>query len=509
MIKNATPLELAKDKLKNNLLLFAKICSPNTFVVKTPDFHHEIAELWENEVYDRVNIIAPRGHGKSSLSKFMMLHHLMFGSSKIKFIVIMSRTEGHAIRLLHDLKDIMEYSQPFREVFGYWGKESAKKWAENEVELKDGSLILARGASQQVVGLNHLSQRPTFFVYDDPEDENNTKNIESMETTLKVLMKGVEPGVDPKCGRIWLIGTPQREGCLVMRVKDMPNWTTKHYDAILNEEDKKVLWPEWMSWDKLMEKKASYESINKLSVFYSEYRCQLIGDEDQLFIPADFRYWKGHHYLDGQGESFLKITELGKKVKDGLDWTIEYERLADPIDKPVNTFMGVDPASSVSTSADYSVIMPIAVDDKRNIYVLPYFRKRVKPMDLAQTIISYFKKYKPKKTNIETVGYQEMLRDYLRNEVDIYIPGMEIKNNPRNSKSQRIETLQPFFFSHQMHLQDAMGDLENELMLYPRSSHDDTLDALYYAKKSIYVPSHEKNDSQVNIFRRVMNWATC
>ena len=503
-----TPLENAKEKLRNNLLLFAKICTPNTFVVKTPDFHHEIAELWENPIYDRVNIIAPRAHGKTSLSKFMMLHHLIFSETRIKFIVIVSKTEDHAIRLLHDLKDIIEYSQPFRELFGYWGKESAKKWAENEITLKDGSYVLCRGAQQQIVGLNHLSQRPTLVVYDDPEDDKNTKNVESMESTLKVLMKEVEPGVDPKVGRIWLIGTPQREGCLVMKVKEMPNWTTKHYDSILDESEKKVLWPEWMSWDKLMEKKASYESINKLSVFYSEYRCQLIGDEDQLFIPADFRYWRGHHYLDDYGESFLKITELGKKVRDGLDWTIQYTKLEEPIEKPVNTFMGIDPASSVSTSADYSVIMPIAVDDKRNVYILPYFRKRVKPMDLAQTIIAYFKKYKPKKTNIETVGYQEMLRDYLRNEVDTYIPGMEIKNNPRNSKSQRIETLQPFFFSHQMHLQDSMLDLENELMLYPRSSHDDTLDALYYAKKSIYIPTHEKGGMQPNIFRKALNWAT-
>lgn len=101
-----------------------------------------------------------------------------------------------------------------------------------------------------------------------------------------------------------------------------------------------------------------------------------------------------------------------------------------------------------------------------------------------------------------------MLRDYLRNEAEIYIPGMEIKNNPRNSKSQRIETLQPFFFNHQIHLQEDMPDLENELSLYPRSSHDDTLDALYYAKKSIYIPSHEQEGVISKFYRKVSGWAT-
>ena len=305
MTSDKSQLEQVKDKLKNNLLLFAKICSPNTFVVKTPDFHHEIAEIWENKSYNRVNIIAPRGHGKSSLSKFMMLHHLMFGDTKIKVIVIVSKTEPHAKRLLHDLKDVIEYSSSFREIFGYWGKESAKKWATEEIELKDGSIILARGSTQQIVGLNHLSQRPTLVIYDDPEDENNTGNVEAMDKTLKVLLKAVEPGVDPKHGRIFLIGTPQREGCLVMKVKEMPGWTTKHYDSIINEETKEVLWKEWLSWDDLMDKKASYEAINKLSIFYSEYRCQLIGDEDQLFVPSDFRYWKGEHFLDAR---FSKVS---------------------------------------------------------------------------------------------------------------------------------------------------------------------------------------------------------
>lgn len=502
----------ARKKLEHNILLFSKFTSPGTHVVKSPSFHYELAEIYENPRYNRVNIIAPRGHAKSSLAKAMALHHLEYGPTKIKFILLVSKTQDHAIRLLNDIKSMIEYSPGYREVYGYKGKETARTWSKEEVELSDGSVILTRGASQQIVGLNHLGQRPTLVIYDDPEDHKNTLNKEQMEKTLRILMKDVEPCVDPMHGRIFVIGTPQREGCLIEKIKDMPNWITKHYDAIIDENKKKVLWPEWLPWDKLMEKKAAYEAINKLSIFYSEYRCQIISDEDQLFTPGDFRYWDGEFFFDESKQKFIKITHLGQKVKEELDWVVSWQELKEPIVEPVNVFMGVDPASSISDTADYSVIMPIAVDKNKKCYVLPFYRKRVKPMELAKAIIHYFQMYKPEKTNIETVGYQEMLRDYLKNESNVYIPGMEIKNNVRSPKSKRIETLQPFFYNKQILFKRNMpnlDELESELLLYPRSSHDDTLDGLFYAKKSIYIPTHEYGKKPVVIKRHQVldGWA--
>ena len=506
--------EEAYEKLKQDVLLFGKVCSPNTCVVRTPEFHYDLAAIWHDITRTRVNVIAPRGHGKSTLCKFFALHHLMYGPTNIKVILLISRTQSHAIRLLADIKNNLEYSQTFREIFGYWGKETASKWSEDEIILKDGSIIMCKGASQMIIGINHLSQRPTFVLYDDPEDENNTKTKESMESTLRILLRGVDPGADPIHGRIFVIGTPQREGCLVEKLKDMPEWITKHYDAIVNEKDKRVLWPEWISWERLMMKKASYEAINRLSIFYSEYRCTIIGDEDQLFNIQDFRYWDGDYKKDERGESYILIKRLGKQERDGLDWKVVWEDVVELVWKPINTFMGVDPASSTSTSADYSVIMVIGIDIDKKAYILPFFRKRVKPMDLTKNIIEYYHKYRPKITNIETTGYQEMLRDYLRQESPVYIPGLELKNNPRTPKSKRIETLQPFFYNKQMLFKSDMpnlGDLENELLLYPRTKHDDILDALYYARKTIRPPyhKHESNKTVRRVFRRFAEgWAT-
>ena len=183
---------------------------------------------------------------------------------------------------------------------------------------------------------------------------------------------------------------------------------------------------------------------------------------------------------------------------------------------PVNVFMGVDPASSVRKHADYSTIVAVAVDSKNNKYILPYYQNRATPMKLADDIISYFKKYKPVKTRIESIGYQEMLRDYLRVRADeegLFIPGLEIKETPRASKSSRLETMQPWFAQNKIYLKKDMDALKDELLMFPRGKHDDLLDGLYYATKGNYIPNHgveqeKPRHSQKSYRKKAHDWLT-
>ena len=67
---------------------------------------------------------------------------------------------------------------------------------------------------------------------------------------------------------------------------------------------------------------------------------------------------------------------------------------------------------------------------------------------MADSILDIYKRYKPMRMRIETVGYQEMVRDYLKRqceEKNMFIPGLEIKHNPRTAKSARLETMEPYF----------------------------------------------------------------
>lgn len=478
----------ALEKLRDSILLFGKVVMPRTFYLPSPEFHHEIAQVLEDKNKRYINIIAPRGSAKSSLiAGVYVLHHILFAPGQ-KLVLLTSRTQYHAILLLQTIKDILEYSEAFRGLFGYWGQQSAKKWTSTEITLKDGSAIICKGTGQQVRGLKVGNQRPTLIIIDDPEDENNTKTSEAMESNLRWLLQSVVPSIDSHKGRIVIIGTPLHERCMVMLIKEASGWMTLHYKYLNTNSDGKVvsLWPEMKSVETLESIKKDHDEMGRLSIFYKEYQCEVIGNEDQLFKEKYLNYYDGE-YADGA------ITmKDGKKI-------------------PVFTFMGVDPASSTKETADYSAVVTIAVDKDNNRYILPYIRKRVTPMHLADIIIAQYHKYKPERTRIETVGYQEMLREYLRAEADekgIYISGLEIKENPRNSKSSRLESMQPIFARGKVFLLRDQREMIDELLLYPRGKHDDLLDGLFYAMKNIYLPDEGKVYLNTNAseYREPLSW---
>ena len=417
-------------------------------------------------------------HNSSIVALFAVLHHLFyFTKTRQKFIVLCSRTEGHSIRLLQTIKDTLEYSQPLRAIFGYHGRYNARQWKETSVELDTGDLILTRGMGQMVIGMKHLNQRPTMIILDDPEDMENTKTEAALDYNSTWVLQALMPAGDPRpghCKRI-VIGTPQHQLCIVEKLKANSLWTTLFFSA--EQPDGTALWPEWMSIDRLKQIREECENAGKLSMYYREYLCQIVGADDQLFRPQDVRYYEGNLSYNRRGEAFLRVHALGGNA------------LGEPLLLPVTVTMGVDPASSVKESACYSAIVPVATDSHDNRYVLPYFRKRVQPMDLAEEVIRMYETYKPSRTTIETTGYQEMLRDYLRRRMSI--PGLEHPEKPTTEKNLRLESMQPFFRSGKVFIQPQMKELEGELFMFPKGKSRDLMDALYYAFRGVYPAHHE------------------
>ena len=142
------------NKLKENMILFGKIAMPNMFSAASPDFHYTIAESLLKSENKQINIIAPRGHAKSSIvGGVFPLWHIMFDEGP-KLIVLVSRTQDHAVKLLGTIKDVLDFSATFRQMFGYWGMNSARAWAKTEVQLKDGTMIICKGTVSSYVVLN-------------------------------------------------------------------------------------------------------------------------------------------------------------------------------------------------------------------------------------------------------------------------------------------------------------------------------------------------------------------
>ncbi len=488
--------ELLRERLAPSITLFGRTILDTLFYLPPAQFHFELDKACMDDSIRLLNIIAPRRHAKSAfISNAFPLHRLLnsIRKGRREFILIISKSGDTAEELLNTIKYQLEHNESLIELYGDYGENTAKVWQNRKVVLKDDTVLWARGIGQPVMGFRHLNLRPTLIIIDDPQDKENTKTAEAMRHHLKWVLGEVIPALDKERGRCIVVGTPKHELCLVWCFKNSKKWRTLDYDSLIDEDlpTQRMLWPEGFPYEELMEMKEVNEEQGELALYYSEYRCQMLGAEEQIFKPEYMQFYKGRIEETSSGYKTMVITHRHTEKWNTHDKEIDDSfKLANVERLSVITFSGVDPASSLSAGADWSTIVTVAVDKDDNIYILPYFRKHVSPMKLCRAMQDHYELYDAEKMEVETVGYQEMLRDYFRDKDDINIPGLHRKNSPRDRKSARLESMEYRFFNKKVHIMPNMVEFMNEAYLYPRGKHDDLLDGLYYALKRIWRPSH-------------------
>jgi len=261
-----------------------------------------------------------------------------------------------------------------------------------------------------------------------------------------------------------MIGTVISEDCFLYWAKESPAWNVLWF-SIYNDDGKSI-WEERFPEERIQQIKSEFESVGNLNGFYQEYMNEAQSPDNAPFKPE---YIKLHHYefRRENGQNLLVRTIDGEKER-----------------KPVSVYCGVDPASSLAARSDFFVIATIGIDSDGNKYIIDILRDKLDPAIQPETIIKVYKKYKPKRMKIETVGYQEALRSNVRKmmlDESLYIPGLEKGVKPRQRKSERLLSLvaplargEFFFRTNDIHAQQ-------EFLSYPRGKHDDILDAIYYA----------------------------
>ncbi len=478
-------LEIRK-RVSTSNVLFGRVCLPQLFYLPPSQVHHDIDHVLTDKGIQFAVFRVPRFHAKSTLiSNSFPLQETLSGAvleGRKEFVLLISKTTGTSDELLNTIKFELEYNRKIKEIYGEWGSKTAKVWTKSRIVLKNDTVILSRGLGQQVIGLRHLELRPTIAVVDDPEDRDNIKTEKAMSDHMRWLLGELVPAMDPVRGRVLVVGTPKHELCMVERLSTTRGWYSLGRDSIVDEANKIMLWPEQWSWDKLMRRMDEMRSAGQLRLFYSEYRCKIVGSEEQLFRPEYFRFYEGDVKRDELGNAFLHIRKMGRN-EDELDTlpTVDV--------RPVNLFMGVDPASSLEEGRAYSAIVTVAVDEFMNWFIRPYFRKRVTPMTLVDEIVARYAVDQPELTSIEEIGYQTMIKDYLMSLEGVFIAGLGHKNITQEQKDRRLERMEPNFAKGQVYMLPGMSELKDELLLFPRATTKDLMDALWWATKRTYPPS--------------------
>jgi predicted phage terminase large subunit-like protein len=173
-----------------------------------------------------------------------------------------------------------------------------------------------------------------------------------------------------------------------------------------------------------------------------------------------------------------------------------------PIDKDYSRYrvMGfVDPAFTTAEYSDFSGVVIVAVDEKRNVHVLHDSEEKLEPYNLIDRLFELTDTYSVFEWFVEEVAAQKVLlhfMEYLAAKQDRRLVITPVKSMGRK-KELRIQSLQPYFASGKVYLRgerlsdDKISPVEDSPLLYqirkfPILKHDDVLDALAYLAPVLY-----------------------
>ncbi len=505
--KNEETLQLAF----SDLITFGKLFSPQDFLASaTPDFHLKVGKLLTNKKKQQLALVLPRDHAKSTLAACAVLHRFVFATKDApEFIAWVGEAQDQA---RDNLGWIQNHIYENQAIHYYFGDLEGDKWTKDEFTLKNGCRMIGKGTSQRLRGKRQYSTRYTGIVLDDFESELNTKTPDSRRQIKEWVTAAVYPAIDfDKNGFLWCNGT------IVHYDSFLNGLVSKHKEALKTGEefawevytkkaieDGEPIWPSRWPLKKLAERKQFYIDSGTPAKFYQEYMNQAKSPEDQIFSEEDINnaLYKGFARYDEAHDSW-------------------YIKLDDDRKEYVNIYIGVDPASTIGVHNDYSVIMVIGVTAEYDYYVIEYWRQRVLPMDCADKIFEIAKRYSPiRRINIETIAYQEMLRDYVMKrskKEGLFLPGIEkgIKNYNQKKKDRLFEGLQPMFKAGAVHLKKDMHEFIGELLDFPKGSHDDTIDAFWlstqWAKGNPKAGTKKRKKNSDGTWyrpRKAYNWLT-
>jgi predicted phage terminase large subunit-like protein len=482
------------DKLYRNMALFGRVCFPTALNKDVPPFHGEVYKDLANPTERRVAIAAPRGTAKSTTTSliFPLWKTAFKRSDEDLFIVIISESQAQSINFLSRIKYHLNNSDKYKELFGDMGIATAKRWTNTDVVLANGTRIVAVGTGQRVRGFIEGDTRPNLIIVDDFESELNAYTPEARAKNRKWMTEAVIPSLSDE-GKVVMIGTVISEDCFLYWVKESSAWKVLWY-SIIDSDTGKLLWPERFPQDRIDAIKEEYASVGNLNGFYQEY-MNIAQDPDNA--PFKPEWVKRHHYdyeiINGQ-PCMVKETGEEKKII------------------PVEVYCGVDPASSLAMRADFFVVATIGIDNEGNKYSIDIFRDKISPELQPGKIIEIYKKYRPRRMKVETVGYQEALRTAVRQlmqEEGLYIPGIEKGVKPRNRKSERLLSLVPMFARGQFYFRPEDLEAEKEFLSYPKGQHDDVMDAIWTALDGAKPCRHaeiSENPEKMKKNKKVLDW---
>jgi len=428
----------------------AKVFFPERFWLPFSQLHDEIFKILDDDSIQKAAIAAPRGFGKTTIDTIAYPAKKIVFQEK-KFIVPVSCTATKAVMDGENLKRELMNNVTIGKLFGPIKSEtfSKEQWI-----TQSGTMVMPRGAGQQIRGILYDRYRPDLIIADDLEDPEEVRNEELRAKLREWWFSDVCNSIDRASNnyKIIVVGTILHEDSLLVHLLEDPDW----YSVSLSicDDNLKSNWPGFMSDSEVAKLHASHKKRGQLDLFYREYRNIPISTEDATFRQEYF-----HNY----SETGAEFVEAKKNLENVVI---------------------VDPAKTVKLHSAESSVVGVGVDlASARLYVRDVVSRKMYPDELYDEMFGMVARLNAHVVGIEVTSLNEFIKQPILSEIiKRRVPiGEPIWLNARAKKEERIAQLVPYYRQgYVFHNETCCSGLETQLMSFPRSKLWDIMDALAY-----------------------------
>ena len=415
-------------------------------------FHDDLMGALSNRDLRFIDILGFRGSAKSTLASLALpLWGALEKFEEYPFIIPVADTGLQAAINIANIKYELDTNLLIKQDYGNiegefvqdWDMESDEEWQAKNMLLSNGVRVLARSRGQKIRGLRHRQHRPKLVIADDVEDLEWVRKKENRDKTERWIKSEVIPGMDPKVGRLIVIGNQLHTDALMARLRKNPSFTHIEIPIVEEKAGRKIFyWPAMYPDDASLKK---LEETVGATVMLREYKLKAVAEEGQEVCEEWLRYYDD--------------LPAGDALAHGA---------------------GVDLAISKSQTADYTAMVSgsvIEIDGVPKIYIDPNpIHAKLSFHETMETAKALIAANPYKVLYVEEVNYQKAA---VQEAERALLPVMPMKAGV--DKRSRLKVAATYIQNGTVIFpRTGCEDLLIELLGFGVEAHDDLVDAVVY-----------------------------
>lgn len=433
------------------------------------EFHIDLVEYgksWLHPVSDpkatRDAFIAPRGCGKSTWL-FLILPMWAAAHGHVKFVAAYSdsasQAQGHLLTFKNELMNNELLKEDFPDLCEFERSATNRALADNNWKTvrNNGFVFTASGVDVSNHGLKHGNQRPQIIILDDIEPgEANYSNYMMLQRRNTIWDDIVPQGASDS--RVVIVGTTTMSNSIIDQLRKFGEISglTSYSERATGDFDIEA--PEYLQWVKDQRVRVHY---------YPGIITDDHGKERSVWPEKWPLEWlQSQRHLRDFAKNFLNKPVSG----DGQYW--DSSDIVIKTSDYGNTVLSIDPAVTTAKSSDYTGVAVVSRGED-GVYVRHASQVKMTPQSLRNYAAELIDQYDCGVIYVETNQGGDLWRDVF---ADLPVKYRSVRQ--RVKKEIRAERVLNFYQQGLVFHADRFYALEEQLLSFPQTTHDDILDAV-------------------------------